>query len=68
MIEDCIAKESFEMAVLFYKTTLFALKWMVKVNDTIQDRITNENFNNYSVQKFYSLSQKTAFMILFKII
>jgi hypothetical protein len=55
MIEDCTIKESFEVLTMFYTTILFIWKWMIKVSGTTQDRITNENSNNDSVQIFYFL-------------
>jgi hypothetical protein len=67
-IEDCTTKESFKMLAMFYTTILFTWKWMFKVSGTTEDCITNENFNNDSVQIFYFLRKKSTFMILFKII
>ncbi len=57
MIEDCTTKELFESGGIFFTTILFALKWMVKVSGTIEDPISNEKFNNNSVQIFYSLRE-----------
>ncbi len=59
MIKDCTTKESFELGGIFYTTILFALKWMVNVNGTIQDRIANENFNKQTPIQLFCLLRIT---------